>query len=167
MPDDGGEQAFVHINAFPGRKRRPVENDLISFQLATDKQGRRRAENIQFSGAFFGPNEVPMGLVLALLFFGLVIVLTMVGKLPYNVSGLYGTASLITFVAYGFDKLAARNNRSRIPESTLHVFGLVGGWPGAVLAQKMFRHKSKKQSFQTVFWVTVFINCCAFAWLFS
>ncbi|MCF8178914.1 MAG: DUF1294 domain-containing protein [Sulfuritalea sp.] len=40
-------------------------------------------------------------------------------------------------------------------------------WPGALFAQRLFRHKSKKQSFQVSFWATVILNCCATVWLFS
>jgi uncharacterized membrane protein YsdA (DUF1294 family) len=47
------------------------------------------------------------------------------------------------------------------------MFGLIGGWPGALLAQRMLRHKSKKHSFQVTFWATVLANCSALAWLFS
>jgi uncharacterized membrane protein YsdA (DUF1294 family) len=49
----------------------------------------------------------------------------------------------------------------------LHFVGLIGGWPGALLAQGMFRHKSKKMEFQSVFWVTVVFNCAGLAWLLA
>jgi hypothetical protein len=52
-------------------------------------------------------------------------------------------------------------------ESTLHVLALVGGWPGALIAQNRLRHKSKKQPFRAVFWATVVMNCAAFIWLFT
>ncbi|PKO61660.1 MAG: DUF1294 domain-containing protein, partial [Betaproteobacteria bacterium HGW-Betaproteobacteria-17] len=57
--------------------------------------------------------------------------------------------------------------RWRTQESTLHLFALAGGWPGALAAQKLLRHKSSKPSFQFVFWVTVILNCCVLAWFFS
>jgi uncharacterized membrane protein YsdA (DUF1294 family) len=56
---------------------------------------------------------------------------------------------------------AAAKEQWRTKESTLHLFGLIGGWPGALLAQKVFRHKSRKREFQTVFWATVVLNCGA------
>jgi uncharacterized membrane protein YsdA (DUF1294 family) len=49
----------------------------------------------------------------------------------------------------------------------LHLIALAGGWPGALLAQKVLRHKSSKQSFQVVFWVTVLLNCAALSWLLT
>jgi uncharacterized membrane protein YsdA (DUF1294 family) len=59
------------------------------------------------------------------------------------------------------------NNRWRIQESTLQFVGLVGGWPGALFAQDVFRHKSKKAEFQVTFWVTVVFNCAGLAWLLA
>jgi uncharacterized membrane protein YsdA (DUF1294 family) len=67
-----------------------------------------------------------------------------------------------------FDKEAARKTgRRRRPEQTLHLLSLLGGWPGALLAQRMFRHKSSKQSFQETYWITVVLHCGALAWLLS
>ena len=59
--------------------------------------------------------------------------------------------------------MAAEKDQWRTPEGTLHLLGLIGGWPGAWLAQKAFRHKSRKREFQSVFWVTVVLNCVALA----
>lgn len=73
--------------------------------------------------------------------------------------GLYLGASLLAFLAYAFDKSAARKRRWRIPERTLHLLSLFCGWPGAWAAQQLLRHKSSKRSFQRVFWVTVLLNC--------
>ena len=80
---------------------------------------------------------------------------------------VYVSASLVTFCAYGMDKAAAVQKRQRTRENTLHLLALIGGWPGAFLAQSVFRHKSSKPSFQTVFFVTVIINCGVVAWLFG
>lgn len=73
--------------------------------------------------------------------------------------GFYLVLSVITFVLYAVDKKAAMQGKWRISERTLHLFALIGGWPGALLAQKLLRHKSKKRSFQLVFWGTVVLNC--------
>lgn len=76
-------------------------------------------------------------------------------------------ASGVAFVAYGLDKRAARRGARRVPENTLHLWSILGGWPGALVAQRMFRHKTRKVSFQIVFWVSVILNCGAVAWLLS
>lgn len=78
---------------------------------------------------------------------------------------VYLGLGLTTFVAYGLDKSAARTGAWRTAESTLHLLSLAGGWPGALLAQQLLRHKTSKQSFVVVFWFTVAINVAAFvAW---
>ena len=66
--------------------------------------------------------------------------------------------SIITFAAYGFDKLAARRGSGRISERALHLLSLCGGWPGALAGQLLFRHKTRKTSFQLCFWLTVLVN---------
>jgi uncharacterized membrane protein YsdA (DUF1294 family) len=78
--------------------------------------------------------------------------------------GFYLTASFITFLIYAIDKSAARKNYQRIPENTLHFLALIGGWPGAFVGQRMLHHKSKKQSFQVIYIITVFINCGILGW---
>ena len=66
--------------------------------------------------------------------------------------------SLLTFIAYAIDKSAAKAQRWRTPETTLHLLALAGGWPGALLAQRWLRHKSAKRKFLAVFWLTVLLN---------
>ena len=78
-----------------------------------------------------------------------------------------GGAGGRTFFAYGPDKAPARSGRSRTPENTLHGLALVGGWPGAAIAQRALRHKNRKTSFLVVFWLTVLVNAGALAWLLS
>jgi uncharacterized membrane protein YsdA (DUF1294 family) len=71
----------------------------------------------------------------------------------------YLLLSIATFVVYAIDKAAARRGEARIAERTLHFLGLAGGWPGALAAQSVLRHKSRKRTFRVVFWVTVALNC--------
>ena len=78
---------------------------------------------------------------------------------------VYFIAGTITFILYALDKSSAKSNRWRIQEKTLHLCGLIGGWPGALLAQRLFRHKTQKTSFQIIFWITVVFNVGANGWL--
>jgi uncharacterized membrane protein YsdA (DUF1294 family) len=72
--------------------------------------------------------------------------------------GLYSAAtSGITYLAYGWDKQQAREKQWRMPEARLHFMELIGGWPGAFLAQRRLRHKCSKVSYQVVFWLIVFV----------
>jgi uncharacterized membrane protein YsdA (DUF1294 family) len=75
---------------------------------------------------------------------------------------VYGIASVVTFIGYGLDKRAAKQNEWRISETILLMLGLVGGWPGAIVAQELFRHKTKKLYFRTLFWMSVAINIAGF-----
>ncbi|EOL9119811.1 DUF1294 domain-containing protein [Enterobacter ludwigii] len=66
-----------------------------------------------------------------------------------------------TLAMYGADKMAARRAMRRVPEATLLVFGLIGGWPGAIIGQQLFRHKTQKQPFKTYFIVSVIVSISA------
>ncbi len=71
---------------------------------------------------------------------------------------IVGVMSVVAFVAYGLDKRRAGNGTRRIPEQSLHVLAFLGGWPGAWLAQRHFRHKTQKLSFLVVFWLLVVLH---------
>lgn len=80
----------------------------------------------------------------------------------------YALASLVSFFQYWHDKRRAEQREWRIPESTLHAVELFGGWPGALLAQQVFRHKTRKVSYQVVFWGIVLLHqalWCDWLWL--
>ncbi len=174
-PNGGGERSFVHIKAFTANHRRPQDGDLITYEPATDPAGRLRAVNIRFAGDVPAPPNVrprtarqsPIAIAYTTFFCAVVGVLTLMGKLPALVSYIYALASLFTFLVYAFDKSAAQNNRQRTPEKTLHLLALIGGWPGALAAQRMFRHKSIKAEFQNAFWLTVIVNSLALGWLLT
>jgi uncharacterized membrane protein YsdA (DUF1294 family) len=74
---------------------------------------------------------------------------------------LYYGASIVTYGVYARDKTAAQNAGRRTPELTLHLMSLVGGWPGALIAQGHLRHKTRKPSFLIGYWLTVIVNCIA------
>ena len=66
--------------------------------------------------------------------------------------------NMLTLVMYGADKMAARKGMRRVPEATLLVFGVTGGWPGAIVGQQLFRHKTQKQPFKTYFIISVIVS---------
>lgn len=71
--------------------------------------------------------------------------------------------SLVTFGLYWWDKRASKRNAERISERTLHIWAVIGGWPGALYAREKFRHKTQKQPFGLILWGTVAGNLLA--WL--
>jgi uncharacterized membrane protein YsdA (DUF1294 family) len=76
--------------------------------------------------------------------------------LDFRWVGAYGALlSALTYWAYAVDKRRAEAREWRVPEARLHLLELLGGWPGAFLAQRRLRHKCSKGSYQAVFWLIV------------
>ena len=90
--------------------------------------------------------------------------LPLLGALHWLAAGLmwpallYSLGSVLCFILYWRDKNSAQQGRQRIPENTLHLVELAGGWPGALLAQQLFRHKTRKVSYQVMFWAIVVLH---------
>lgn len=168
-PDRGGARVFVHIRAFTHPQRRPAGGETVHYELATDADGRTRAILVSYTtrAAPARARQSPLPLALALAFLALLTVATLRDALPLFLLPLYLGASLLAFAVYAWDKSAARQRRWRMRESALHLLGLAGGWPGALVAQRLLRHKTRKWAFQWAFWATVLLNCAALAWLFT
>lgn len=80
---------------------------------------------------------------------------------------VYPVMSLLSVLLYWRDKSQARSQARRTPEKLLHGVELFGGWPGALLAQQVFRHKTRKVPYQVKFWAIVVVHQAAWAyWLF-
>lgn len=90
----------------------------------------------------------------------LLLILAVAGSayLPHSLTTWFLSVNLLTLLIYGVDKLAACKSWRRIPEATLLLFGVVGGWPGAIVGQQLFRHKTHKQPFRTYFYISVVVN---------
>ena len=71
--------------------------------------------------------------------------------------------NVLTMAIYGADKTAARKGMRRVPEATLLVFGVTGGWPGAIVGQQLFRHKTQKQPFKKYFFISVVVSIAMMA----
>jgi uncharacterized membrane protein YsdA (DUF1294 family)/cold shock CspA family protein len=175
-PLHGGEDIFVHIKAFRVRSVRPQSGQALSFEIEVGPKGKRRAKNVEpiRPGCVSRrkPRESPfqrgINTLLAIpLFVILYLVVSFLWQPPLVIAAIYVVASLITFRVYASDKLAAQRNAQRTPENTLHFLALAGGWPGALLAQQILHHKSKKPEFRIVFWATVILNVVAFVVLCS
>ncbi|QBY05932.1 DUF1294 domain-containing protein [Thalassotalea sp. HSM 43] len=69
--------------------------------------------------------------------------------------------SLVTFLVYWHDKYKAKTGKWRTNEASLHLLALLGGWPGALLARQLFRHKTQKQPFVVIFYITIVFNITA------
>lgn len=171
-PEEGGPDAFAHITDFAWGSRRPRIGQPVTFQLAYADDGRRQAKLVLPAGTSI--DDLPRRIrtpaqhrnlgYLAVAAFAILFVVVFVERpLPYWVPVLYLGTSVVSFLVYAADKSAASAGRWRTSESTLLAIGLVGGWPGAVVAQRVLRHKNRKRSFQWAFWGTVTLNVVAFA----
>lgn len=72
--------------------------------------------------------------------------------------GVYAVMSIVTYFVYEHDKKRAVQKAWRVPEHTLHILELLGGWYGAWYAQKTIFHKNKKWAYQIAFWGIVFLH---------
>lgn len=187
---DISADVFVHLRDFTDRGMTPQVGMKLSFEEIHVGGKGPRAMSVQAAGAgrqspppreparprgrpdrsTRGParsssSSLPMALLLtayaALLGYGV-----WTARLPLIALGALLLLSLLTFFIYGFDKNAAGTDRRRTPENTLHLLSLVGGWPGAWFAQRLFRHKLSKTSFMAAYWATVVAHMAAMgAWV--
>jgi len=150
----GERRCFVHIKDFEPGQRRPQAGEAVRFIQDIDAKGRICAKSVTFvkSGGRIG---LGIWLLLAAL---LALPLTALLWLPiswWQGAGVILVVSAIAYGMYAHDKSRAVSSGWRVPESTLHLTELLGGWPGALLAQRRFRHKCSKASYQFVFWSIV------------
>lgn len=168
LPVHGGARAFVHINEFQRGSRRPLVGDLISYLPSIDSRGRTNARQVRHAGQRIEAPRTPSRVPRAALGLGALlgaVAAAAFGLLPVGLVAIYLVMSAVSYLMYRSDKIAARNEAPRTPEANLQLAGLLGGWPGALIAQQQFRHKTAKQSFQLFFWATVIVNLAAAAWL--
>lgn len=166
-PQGGGDNLFFHVSALKDRHRRPGEGEAVSFRPGKGRNGKPCAIAIDFlddsnwsglvGSAFFLPGVI---------FLLLIVTVTWAGLDPLVIA-LYMLMSLLTYAMYAADKSAARRNAWRVSENSLHLLSLAGGWPGALVAQKRLRHKTVKQPFKFLFWLTVTLNVAGFLWLLT
>lgn len=172
-PRDGAPKLFVHVKAFALQQERPRQGMALSFEVGHDAQGKKRALKVRpLSTKAQAPKPVVARrsanhLWLVPVFATFYLACHIAWGLRPGVWGLYMALSMATFIVYFGDKRAAARNQWRVAENTLHLLALAGGWPGALLAQHLLRHKSAKPDFRRVFWFTVVANWVLFVLICS
>lgn len=165
-PDEGGEKIFFHITSFvKSRDRRPVDGEKVSFELGTDSEGRPQSLKILYNGQRLPKTRrkrfslPPFRLFIVVVFCLMLIVAVGNEELHVAVIYLYLIMSCVSFLAYAFDKTAALRGQWRTRENTLHFLDLLCGWPGGLIAQTVFTHKTRKPSFLLTTWCMILLNC--------
>ncbi|WP_041522080.1 DUF1294 domain-containing protein [Gilvimarinus agarilyticus] len=160
LPESDTREVFFHVSAYKVRGARPTLGERVTFTAEPDARGRNRAVAVfplkpkrsQHAGQAFN------AFITSAVFLAMVATLVLINRVPPVLLWLYLGVSIFTYLLYAWDKSSAQHNRRRTPEATLHWLALIGGWPGALFAQQHLRHKSRKQPFRAVFWLTVLIN---------
>ncbi|MEQ8956771.1 MAG: cold shock and DUF1294 domain-containing protein [Coleofasciculus sp. C2-GNP5-27] len=188
-PDHGDQDVFLHISGLNNPNRRPQVGDIIRYQVTVANKGKLRASKAVIEGKASPPSPKQLAkispkrkrskkrtksssLVWEVLFLSLFPLGGSIhlASITSNLIPLllYLIMSGLTFALYAQDKSRARTGESRIPEKTLHLCELAGGWLGAFIAQRTLRHKSSKNSYQVVFWAIVAFHIMFWsAWLFK
>ncbi len=172
-PESGEKDLFIHISAIKnyqkGLSRRPAIGDSVYYQPLSqvEAESQRRITR----AAVAGINEGLFGFDAEQGPWWKALLLKMLAGAPILLSFylIWRTGNPIPLVSYIFmsalsslyyavDKRRALTHSWRIPEIYLHCFELLGGWPGALLSQKAFRHKNRKGRYRRIFWEIVTLH---------
>lgn len=170
------EDIFLHISQWPAGAGAPRAGVSVQFELTQDDQGRSRAEKLVVNNlrqkvapraqarSTKRPQPKQPAYVIVLPAVAGVVVLALAAwywratgsELGATLLSLwYVGISAVTFAAFSWDKFQAQAGGWRTRETTLHTLSLLGGWPGGLLAMQLLRHKTRKLSFQILFWIAV------------
>jgi len=171
---EGGARLFFHVSSFSPRGLRPTQGAEVVFVRGQDQRGRPCATAVKAPAAVRvqrrgktvreARRSAPQpGIALICAVASLCVLAAWSGSrvLTAFVFGM----SIVSFLAYGFDKSKADRGHWRTKESTLLLLDLFGGWPGGLFAQQHFRHKNRKTSYQVKFWLVVLANVATLYYL--
>jgi uncharacterized membrane protein YsdA (DUF1294 family)/cold shock CspA family protein len=175
-PAAGGPNVFVHVTSFPDDSGRPFIGQRVTYEAGRDARGKDLATRVApvdtpgsprplITSGRAKPGNASYFAIPA--FLVIYVSVSVLWHVPWQVAALYVAMSLLCFVMYAADKSAAEAGRWRVPEQSLILVGFVGGWPGAIVGQQVFRHKTKKTSFRARFWGSVILNIVLFIGLTS
>jgi cold shock CspA family protein len=110
LADD--KRVFVHIKAFSNRDRRPEIDQIVTYALSADRDGRPCAVMATLAGDRLAQKAKQkngwISVLVALMFLLIVGVLVAQSRISHLVLAVYLVASLLTFIMYAVDKSAAR-----------------------------------------------------------
>ncbi|WP_339389539.1 DUF1294 domain-containing protein [Vibrio neptunius] len=156
--DDQDAQIKFHLCDLEAYGHPPRISERVQFRLAKDDQGGIRAVNIERQLVF------NFSLAIAIWFLTTLVASVLILDYPPLSLVLYIALSTIAYIVYALDKQALHTGGWCVPSLTFHVLNLVGGWPGALLAQSVLHHKYNDIGFKSLFWVTLCANFGLFCW---
>lgn len=180
---DGGK-TFFHIRDYQQQGRRPEPGELVRYMAERQDDGRWRAtkvmravqprRNVRSAKPKVASTHHPytaghdlMRVALVLAYICLMGWAIKRGLLPFEFVFVPAITSIVAYMAYAADKHFAQSGHWRIAEANLHLLELLSGWPGALVAQRLLRHKTRKTSYRVVFWMMVLLNLMAtLAWIY-
>ncbi|MBE9028643.1 cold shock and DUF1294 domain-containing protein [filamentous cyanobacterium LEGE 11480] len=185
-PIDNTHEIFLHITEVRDATRRPIVGDTIYYRTS-EQNGKVHASDAFILGARLSANSqhssaTPKNAVQGrsrtsslLLETSLITVFPLIGAIHFGLTTnnsiplfLYLTISIVSFTLYSDDKSRAQQKAWRIPEQTLILCDLAGGWIGGFIAQRKLRHKVSKSSYQFAFWLVVMMHHIVWlGWLIS
>ncbi|MEM7531207.1 MAG: cold shock and DUF1294 domain-containing protein [Chloroflexota bacterium] len=150
--DDFEQDIFVHVTSV--RDKRPlVPGQQVEFDAKKTEKGLSAIDVIP--GRKRQSPYMIYGVLSGVLLIGLLILGAMY---MHPVVAYLVAVNITTFLIYGYDKFIAGRDVLRVPERVLHTLALIGGSPAGLLAQRVFRHKTIKSSFQLVYWAVVVVQ---------
>ena len=172
QPDDlSKSRVFLHIKDFAQRGPRPIVGCALDYVVIVDERGRFRAKQVVYLKASQTKNTRQTSQLVSKPHSSLHPIMIVIGVYVLFLLVAIGLRALpswlllysllinaLCYWQYAQDKSAAQQNLRRVPEQTLHLFSLLGGWPAAWFAQQKLRHKTQKQPFRQIYFATIVLN---------
>lgn len=161
---------FLHANDIKQKGYVPVPGDEVFFLLTEGAGGKAKALQAKFPAArpaLMARTAFLISLVLLQLSLlaGVLVGSFFLYPATFLPLLVYLAMSAVTFLAYYFDKRQAIKRGRRLSERAMHTFELFGGWPGAIFAQGILRHKSSKPNYRRVLWGIIVLHFVGLAYL--
>lgn len=184
--DEAGHDFYVHISKLAPGQGRPRLGDMLSFEIASGRNGRPAAIDVLVTMTTSSPaatlrdakrpsdsvSRFKLGLRTAAATLMTLLILWAIGtgQAPVWLGAVYAVMGAASALLYRFDKLYALTNSWRVSETNLHVVDLFGGIIGGLSAQEVYRHKTVKPRFVATTWIiallhTLGLAALAFGWL--
>lgn len=147
--DEYEDNIFVHVTQIKNADELS-QGQAVEFNIEKTKKGLAAINVIA------GEKRLSPYLLFGLIsLFTVLIIFTYLNQYLQMLIAYLIAINITTFTLYGYDKFISKGEKLRVPELNLQALALLGGSPAALMAQKFFRHKTIKGSFQIMYWLIV------------